>query len=381
MLKMSSLSAGPMRTLVLAASLTLSVPASAGESRKVILDDDFTGFSNVSPFLLLQEADVDVLGFTVVSGVTWHDQNVAHALRKLEIAGRTDIPVVPGAVHPMLNSKAATERWESLYGDLVFKGAMGDGPPVMAAEGYDEPSDPDVVPPLTEGLPETEPADAVAAQFLVEQVNAHPGEITIIANGPLTNLAIAQLIDPQFAAKAKEFVYMGGSLNPQQRRDSEAAARSAREYANTPRLEFNFRWDPEAASIVFRAPWKKITMLPIDPTTETEFRAELIAEMTNTDTALGRAIADYVEPGLPMWDELSIAVWLDPSLIQESEQLYVDVDTNFTAGYGNTLSWPEGHQPGLGEQPQTVVRDIHLAPFERLLVDLLTRPTPEASGR
>ncbi|MCK5768741.1 nucleoside hydrolase [Algiphilus sp.] len=364
----------PARRWLPAAAMMLCACAPGwADGRKVILDDDFTGFSNVSPFLLLQSDDVDVLGFTVVSGVAWHDQNVAHALRKLEIAGRTDIPVVPGAVHPLLNSKAATERWETLHGELVFKGAWEDEPPLGAVEGYDGLSDPDVVPPLLEGQPATEPADDIAAAFLVRMVNRHPGEVTIIANGPLTNLAIAQSLDPDFAAKAKELVYMGGSLNPQQRRDTEAAAQSAHEYANTPRLEFNFRWDPEAASIVFRAPWRKITMVPVDPSTETEFRPDLIEELTRADTALTDAVERFVVPGLPMWDELSIAVWLDPTLIEVSEPLYIDVDTSFTAGYGNTLSWTEDHRPGLGEREQTVVRDIRLEPFERMLVERINR--------
>ena len=166
---------------------------------------------------------------------------------------------------------------------------------------------------------------------------------------------------------------MGGSLNPQQRRDTEAAAQSAHEYANTPRLEFNFRWDPEAASIVFRAPWRKITMVPVDPSTETEFRPDLIEELTRADTALTDAVERFVVPGLPMWDELSIAVWLDPTLIEVSEPLYIDVDTSFTAGYGNTLSWTEDHRPGLGEREQTVVRDIRLEPFERMLVERINR--------
>jgi len=56
-----------------------------------------------------------------------------------------------------------------------------------------------------------------------------------------------------------------------------------------------------------------------------------------------------------MWDELAVAAWLDPSVVTVSKELLVDVDTSFTAGYGDTLSWPIGDGPGLGERPVQVV--------------------------
>jgi inosine-uridine nucleoside N-ribohydrolase len=74
-----------------------------------------------------------------------------------------------------------------------------------------------------------------------------------------------------------------------------------------------------------------------------------------------------------MWDELAVAVWLDPSIVTRSSQLLVDVDTSFTAGYGNTLSWSPSEAPGLGERMVQVVQDIDLAKFEALTVDLLSR--------
>ncbi len=78
-----------------------------------------------------------------------------------------------------------------------------------------------------------------------------------------------------------------------------------------------------------------------------------------------------------MWDELAVAVWLDPSLVTRSANLLVDVDTSFTAGYGNTLSWAPGAGPGLGERPVLVVQDVDVPRFERLTLDLLSRPTPQ----
>jgi inosine-uridine nucleoside N-ribohydrolase len=159
---------------------------------------------------------------------------------------------------------------------------------------------------------------------------------------------------------------------------SVSAQQFGREYANTPRLEFNFRWDPEAASIALRAPWKKIVMVPVDPSTATELTPELLRAMTTADTPLAKAVAAFTETGFPLWDEIASAVWLDPSLIARAETMAVDVDTSFTAGYGNTLSWTEGRGPNLGEQPCTAVREVNVKGMESLMVRLMNLPTPKA---
>jgi inosine-uridine nucleoside N-ribohydrolase len=75
-----------------------------------------------------------------------------------------------------------------------------------------------------------------------------------------------------------------------------------------------------------------------------------------------------------MWDELAVAVWLDPSIITSSKTLLVDVDTSFTAGYGSTLSWAQGEGPGTGERPVTVVLDADVPKLERLVIGLLKAP-------
>jgi inosine-uridine nucleoside N-ribohydrolase len=160
---------------------------------------------------------------------------------------------------------------------------------------------------------------------------------------------------------------MGGSFNPRAADNSFAA-----EYANSPRREFNMRFDPEAASLVLHEPWRKITEVPVDPTTQTLFSAELRRRVA----AAGTPIAAYIDKfgeAYPMWDELAVAIWLDPSIIAKSESLLTDVDTSFTAGYGNTLSWSPGEGPGLGEAPVQVVLDIDLAKFEALAVNFLSR--------
>lgn len=360
-------------------ALLAAPPAPAAEKRLVILDDDLDGFAPAQ-VMALQAPDVQVLGLTTVSGNAWATEATAQARRMLEITGHPEVPAVPGAVHPLVNTEAATERWEALYGKLVWKGAWMKHWAEATSQADPKYHGPEVVPELKLGNPGVVKASAeLAANFLIRMVHAHPGQVSIIATGPLTNLALAQRLDPQFATLARELVYMGGSLAPRQRRDSDAARQFAREFVNTPRREFNIFFDPEAASIVMRAPWQRIVMVPVDPSTATELTPGLLARMRAADTPIARALASR-QIGFPLWDELAVAAWLDPSLITASDELLVDVNTEFGPGYGDILSWSAPYAPGLGERRQTVVRQVDVARFEALMSALLTRPQPPALG-
>ena len=348
--------------------------ATVPPKRLVIIDQDAYGpaGSNMQAILMLLQADdVQVLGITITSGDGWRDEEVDQTLRLLEIAGRTDVPVVPGAVLPLVNSPARTKAWEALYGKLYYKGAWTEHWPDQGiARRTPHPADPYLVPPSPAGQPHTHASHGTAANFLVEELQRHPGEVTIIAAGPLTNLALAARLDPRFSTLAKELVFMGGSFNPLPADNAFAA-----EYANSPRREFNMRWDPEAASLVLHEPWKKITEVPIDPTTKTFFTAEMIKQVSLGKAPFAAYIGEFGQ-SYPMWDELAVATWLDPSIVTHSAQLLIDADTSFTAGYGNTLSWSIGEGPGLGEGPVTVVLDIDRAKFEALALHLLARAPP-----
>jgi len=370
--------AAPLMRLLLMLALTLlSTVCAAQQSaarRKVIIDQDAFGpaTSNLQAILmLLQATDVEVIGITVPSGDGWRDEEVSHVLRLLEIARRTDVPVCPGAVFPLLNTPQRTNVWEHLYGPLFYKGAWTESWPTegtVRRSPYH--ADPFLVPPSPAGAPTVKALSESAASFLVRKVREFPGQITIIAAGPLTDLALASRLDPQFATLAKELVFMGGSYNPVAADNAFAA-----EYVNAPRREFNMRFDPEAASIVLHEPWKKITQVPIDPTTRTFFKPEFFRQLAAGHAAFDSYLAEYGQP-YPMWDELAVAVWLDPSLVTRSATLLVDVDTSFSAGYGNTLSWSVGAGPGLGERPVLVVQDVDVPRFEHLTLDLLSRASP-----
>jgi purine nucleosidase len=353
--------------------LAANVFAGNEPKRKVIIDQDAFGGVNLQPILMiLQARDVEVLGITIESGDGWQKESVAHTLRLLELIGRTDVPVVPGATYPLINSEEATRRWETLYGKVPYKGAWMDHWPDYNTANRPHYHAADVVPPLEEGEPTTKPAPEIAAEFLVRQVRLHPGEVTIVALGPFTNIALAAKLDEGFAAAAKELVFMGGALNP----SSATVDEFSLPYINRPRVEFNSWWDPEAAKIMLHAPWRKITSVPTDATVGTKLTAALAKEAGSADSPVARYFRKYGQTGFPMWDETAAAIWIDPTLVTHSELLAMDIDIDHGPNYGATLSWPPDFAPGLGEPKVTAVRSIDIPRLERMFVRLIQSPNP-----
>jgi purine nucleosidase len=351
-----------------AAFLAMSLPAAAQARRKVIVDQDARGPATTdqqSILVFLQSPEVETLGITIVSGDQWRDEEVAHALRLLEIIGRTDVPVVPGAVYPLINRMEMIERWEQLYGKVNYQGAWNKKPTGTGVRGVFH--GPYEVPNLVEGNPTTKPSEEDAAHFIIRMVHKYPHEVTIYAGGPLTNLAQAISIDPHVPDLAQELVVMGGSIAPVVQI----------EWATSNRREFNFWWDPEAVHMTLTAPWHKITVTTVDISIKTRMTKEMIAEIAKSPNAAAQYIAKYGDEEY-MWDELAAVAWLDPGVITKQDSLYMDIDYSHGAGYGNTLVWNKGDQPGLGEQLVNVQQDLDLAKLNKIFIDLMTRPTPGA---
>ena len=335
------------------------------QRRKVIINQDCSGpgGSNMQTLLLLiQSPEVEVLGITVVSGNQWRDEEVAHTLRLLEIIGRTDIPVVPGAVFPLVRQHDETQLWQQRYGKVAFAGAWDE-------RWWHEPF---VIPPLPEGQPTTKAANEDAVHFLLRKVHEFPHQVTIYEGGPMTNLALAISIDPQFPELAQGLVFMGGSLSPQT---------DDAEFASNPRHEFNFWFDPEAAQIVLRASWKKIACTPTDISIKTRLTPAMIKEIEASGTPLARYVARFYQTGQGgeyMWDELAAAAWIDPTLITRRETRYMSIDLDRGAGYGNTLTWSEKDAARLDVKPIEVQVDLDNERFNRMFVKLMTAATSGA---
>ena len=359
--------------LVMIAALGLPAqPAASAEAspkRKVIIDQDAfgPGGPNLQPILmLLQAPDIEVLGITVESGDGWQKENVAHTLRMLELIGRPEIPVLAGATYPLINTEEGTRRWEKLYGKLAYKGAWTRSWPAgtVTRTPYHAA---DVVPPLVEGTSKLKPASETAAAFMVRKVREFPGEVTILALGPFTNIALATRLDEQFAAHVKQLVFMGGAFNP----DASGRDEFSRQFFYNPRTEFNCRWDPEAAQMMLHAGWKNITNIPLDATVNTKLSPEIVRLAGAGNTPVARYFARYAEAGFPMWDEVAAAVLLKPSIATATTRLAMDIVIDHGAAYGSTLSWPAGAGPGLGAPDVTVVRAVNVHRLDDLFVQLL----------
>ncbi len=323
--------------------------------RLFIEDNDFLGpgGSNIQSVLpLITNPDIRVLGFTVVTGDGWCDEETAYLLRFLEIAHRTDIPVYKGAVYPLVNTRAALHAWEQAYGALPWKGAWN-APGSFPSQGaVFHPDNPALIPGDPSGTPTTKPASGSAVGFLIAQVHRYPHQVTILAAGPMTNLALAIRLDPDFAKLAKELVFMGAMLDGNQLQVSV----NANFYT-----DFNFLFDPEAAHIVLTAPWAKITSLG-SVTNETRMSADLVKRMLAVKTPVTEYLAKYTPP-LPLWDEMAAAVAVDPSLITRKIDAAMDVDTGHGMFYGHAMIWPAEMAPHRGERVVTVVQAVDLTRF------------------
>lgn len=346
-------------TIILMASLF----SFGQQRRKIIIDQDAAGPAGTdqqSILLLVQSPQAEVLGITVVTGDAWLTEEIAHTLRMLELIGRTDIPVLRGAEYPLVRTKEETELMEQRYGTFAWLGAW-------TPRFYHAPRELGEMP---EGKPTAKASDEDAAHFLIRMVHKYPHEVTIYEGGPMTNLALAISIDPEFPSLAKELVFMGASLSPET---------PDPEFTNTPRREFNLWFDPEAAHIVLRAPWKTIVCTPVDISVKTRMTNELIDKIKSSNSPAAQYIGKYARLRGSynyLWDELTSAAWLDPSLITKKENLYMDIELDRGASYGDTLTWSDLDKPKRDVRSVEVQVDLDTDKFYKMFVDLLTAQTP-----
>jgi purine nucleosidase len=361
-----------VRALVLL--LVLVLPTLA-QKRLVLIDQDGSGpggSNQMAMMVLLQSPNVNVLGITMVTGNAWRDEEVQHTLRMLELIGRTDVPVVPGAVFPLVRTEAETGMASQLYGKVVWLGAWGQGPTTLVqtqtgvvglAPGHPQIHGPWEVPPMPEGAPHTKPLDEDAAHFLIRQVHAHPRQVTIYAAGPLTNIALALALDPHFAELTQGIVLMGGSLNPQT---------NDPEFATSPSHEFNFWFDPEAAHITLRAPWPRVDVTTVDVSIKARFTQQMLDAISKSGSPSAQYIAKYSQDRYYLWDELAACAMLDPTIITQERLIYMDTDISHGPNYGNTLAWTEQTKPALAFPLVHAQLDLDLPKFTRMFIELMS---------
>jgi inosine-uridine nucleoside N-ribohydrolase len=184
----------------------------------------------------------------------------------------------------------------------------------------------------------------------------------------MTNLTLAQRIDPQFAELAKELVFMGGSLSP---------ITEDPEFSTSPRHEFNFWFDPEAARIVLRAPWRRIVCTTVDVSLKTFFTQTMLDEITKSSSPAAQYIARHSQRRYYMWDEIASVAWLNPKIITKEQTVYMDVNLDHGPAYGHTLTWTAKVKPEIQLQQVHAQVDLDLAKFNQEFVELMKAPPHE----
>ncbi len=326
--------------------------ASAEAQQKIIFDTDFARppqDDSLALILALNSPELEILGVTTVAGNRSREQATADALRVLEIAGRSAIPVYEGANMPLLHEKSeyAMQRHGTWWSD-----------------------EPPPEPPG--GFARRKPERESAFEFMRQTVAGNPGQVTIVAIGPLTNVAMVIRQEPDFAKQVKALYIMGGAI----------ALLPDGAGNHTPNAEFNIWVDPEAAKIVFRS-GIPIELSPLNVSRKTSFAKEFFEQIIAVDTPLTRLLKEtmsqsyQVERNFPrlMYDQVAVASLIDPTLVETAE-LFVDVDTHHGINYGTTVGG-RGVWPGAeGAQKMRVQYDLDWERFIRMFIERVTRPVP-----
>jgi purine nucleosidase len=274
--------------------------------KRLIIDTD-PGIDDALAILLaVASPELSVEGLTVVSGNCTAQQGVQNALSILALASQPDIPVHRGAEVPLVQPL------------LIAPETHGD-----QGLGYAK------LPP-----PNNHPASHRAVNFLIETVLGNPGEITIVAIGPLTNLALAIRLEPRFSGAVKELIIMGGAVKHGGN--------------TTPLAEFNVYCDPHAAHIVFHA-GIPTTLVPLDVTYQTLLTHADVEKLLEINSPVSSFIEQstrfYMEfhgeyqslKGCVINDPLALALTFAPELV-DVQPLYVDVDLSGGVSMGKTYA-------------------------------------------
>jgi inosine-uridine nucleoside N-ribohydrolase/tRNA(Arg) A34 adenosine deaminase TadA len=339
----------------------------------VILDNDWnipgSYIAQTSVMPLLVSPNITLLGLTSVTGDCWRDEGTVNLLRFLELVGAPEVPVANGAVFPLVNTPARMAAWEAAHGFIFWKGAWND----PARRPASHPLDPYKVVTPPEGLPRITPIAEGAAAFMIRQVHAHPHEVTIFAAGPLTNVAVAIGLDPEFAALAKRLVIQGGRVVEDAAGDGFHS-------------DFNFIFDPEAAHIALAAPWPEI-MSVADVSDRFKLDRALLDRLKAHPTPAIEYLVRDSALGLGLWDEMGSMLLADPSLIQRSVKVQMDVDIDHGASYGRTIVAAAGNRPRIGVTDVILVQAVDGRRFiDEYVADLQTdlralAATPTSSPR
>jgi purine nucleosidase len=305
--------------------------------RPIIIDTDPSPDDAVSILMALASpSELELLAITTVAGNVPLELTSKNALKTLELARRTDVPVYAGAHAPLMRKLITAEH---VHGNTGFDGYELPEPTIRTARGFA----PDVI------------VDIV--------MNREPGEVTLCCLAPLTNIALALAREPQLAARLREIVLMGGAFS---------------EGGNiTPSAEFNIYVDPEAAVRVFGC-GAPITMIPLDCTHKALNTTVRLEKLRGIGTPLAEAFFQlltfnkrfdeqkYSWEGGPLHDPTVIAYLLAPHLFSGRKvNVAVESASGLTLGATVVDWWSVTGKPANA----TVLREIDAEGY----FDLVTR--------
>jgi inosine-uridine nucleoside N-ribohydrolase len=316
--------------------------AAAPAADKIVFDTDcgFFGDDGAALAMVLRSPDkVQVTAITAVSGNVWAAATAGYLTEILALLSHTEIKPYVGAQMPLIH----TADMAKLEAPLEFQGAFGN-PAKFAPPG------------LRSAI------DALAAA-----IQHNPGQITILALGPMTNVAMLLRLHPDLEVKIKRIVFMGGNVHV----PGNAAAAA----------EFNFWFDPEAAQVVLRSRIPEKVMFPLDICNRAVLNKARFDEIVAARTPVTeRYKEDYGlrYPGFLkdskssgfLWDELAAGWLLDTGFVTKSETAWLDIDTRFGKTYGATIPLERRLAPGA--TPVRVMLDLDYPRFWALYKRLLT---------
>lgn len=282
-------------------------------TQPTILDTDPGVDDALAIMLALGSSELDVIGICTVSGNVPINTGTRNAQGLLQLLDRTEIPVYAGADQPLKRD------------------------PVFATEVHGESGMGQAV------LPEpSQKIKGDAVDFLVQTLSDQPGEITIIAVGPLTNLALAEQRQPGILQKAKQVIVMGGAI--------------AETGNSTPVAEFNFYADPHAAQIVVHSD-AALLIVPLDATRQVVLsETDIENQIASLKTVASQFVVDAVqnvfalyrqlerEPIVYLHDPLAVGAAIAPELLR-SETLYIDIETSGDLTMGQVVTDRRGLPP------------------------------------
>ena len=275
--------------------------------QRVIIDSD-PGIDDAQAILfalLCGQFQIDAV--TTVFGNCPVDASSQNALRLVEMCGRGDIPIYRGAAEPLVNRRIPATNGAAVHGI----NGLGD---------------------IHSTLPEGRIHPGYAAAELARRVIETPGEITVLALGPLTNLALALRMEPGFATSVRRVIYMGGTVRGPGNVTQVATA--------------NVLNDPEAAQIVYAAGIEDFTMLGQDVTRNVRILADRRQRMRDSPGDIAKFIYDITGfyanaystieadvPGFPVHDLLVMVYALRPDLfVTRPTRVDIETEGRFTTG-------------------------------------------------